>query len=229
MKKRILGRGLAVALALAFSLAMLATAIYVPATADWVMLPLMEYYAPPEDTRLPAKEYKPVVEMICDYLNGDTPVFQHIFTVNDIDYAAFNQKEQHHMADVQDLFHLCRWGGWACAALVIALAIILRKDFPWRIVSRTLIAILAAVTIVIILACVDFNSLFVLFHKVAFTNDLWLLNPQTDLLIRLMPLEFFISYAAIIGGLWLTGMTVALTVSIFAQRFRKKGVPHDIH
>ena len=133
------------------------------------------------------------------------------------------------MADVQDLFRLCRGGGWACAALVFALAIILRKDFPWRTVSRTLIAILATVTVLIILACVDFNSLFVLFHRIAFTNDLWLLNPQTDLLIRLMPIEFFISYAAIIGCCWLTGMTVALTVSIFAQRFRKKGVPHDIH
>ena len=229
MKKRILGRGLAVALALAFSLAILATAIYVPATADWVMLPLMERYAPPEDTRLPAEEYTPVVSMITAYLQGDDIPFQHVFTAGGTQYAAFNQKEQHHMADVQDLFRLCRGGGWVCAALVIALAIILRKDFPWRTVSRTLIAILATVTVLIILACVDFNSLFVLFHRIAFTNDLWLLNPQTDLLIRLMPIEFFISYAAIIGCCWLTGMTVVLTVSIFAQRFRKKGVPHDIH
>ena len=64
-----------------------------------------------------------------------------------------------------------------------------------------------------------FNSLFVLFHKVAFTNDLWLLNPQTDLLIRLMPIEFFISYAAIIGCCWLLGM---LAMLIFATiRIRK--------
>ncbi len=226
MKKRILGRGLAVALALAFSLAMLATAIYVPATADWVMLPLMEHYAPPEDTRLPAEEYKPVVEMICDYLNGDTPVFQHIFTVNGTEYAAFNQKEQHHMADVQDLFRLCCCGGWSCAALVIALAIILRKDFPWRTVNRTLIAILAAVTALIILACVDFNSLFVLFHHIAFTNDLWLLNPQTDLLIRLMPLEFFISYAAITGGIWLLGMVGLLVISTILIRKTKEREGH---
>ena len=75
-----------------------------------------------------------------------------------------------------------------------------------RTFRRTLIAILAAVTLIIIAACIDFDSLFVLFHKVAFTNDLWLLDPRTDLLIRLMPIEFFISYAAIIGGLWLLGM-----------------------
>ena len=222
MKKRILGRGLAVALALAFSLAILATAIYVPATADWVMLPLMERFAPPEDTRLPAEEYAPVVSMITAYLQGDDIPFQHIFTADGTQYAAFNQKEQHHMADVQDLFRLCRGGGWVCAALVIALAIILRKDFPWRTVSRTLIAILATVTVLIILACVDFNSLVVLFHRIAFTNDLWLLNPQTDLLIRLMPIEFFVSYAAIIGGLWLAGMVGLLVYATYRIKITKE-------
>lgn len=224
MKKRILGRGLAVALALAFSLAILATAIYVPATADWVMLPLMERFAPPEDTHLPAEEYAPVVSMITAYLQGDDIHFQHVFTADGTQYAAFHQKEQQHMDDVQGLFGLCRVIGWGCLGVVILIGMALRKDFPWRTVSRTLIALLATVTVLIILACVDFNSLFVLFHRIAFTNDLWLLNPQTDLLIRLMPIEFFISYAAIIGCCWLTGMTVALMVSIFAQRFRKKGV-----
>ena len=210
--------------AVSLSLMLLTAAIYIPATADWVMLPLMERFAPPEDTRLPAEEYAPVVSMITAYLQGDDIPFQHVFTADGTQYAAFNQKEQQHMADVQDLFRLCRGGGWVCAALVIALAITLRKDFPWRTVSRTLIAILATVTVLIILACVDFNSLFVLFHRIAFTNDLWLLNPQTDLLIRLMPIEFFINYAATIGGLWLAGMVIALASSILLQRFRKKGV-----
>ena len=187
------------------------------------MLPLMERYAPPEDTRLPAEEYAPVVSMITAYLQGDDIPFQHVFTADGTQYAAFNQKEQHHMADVQDLFRLCHGGGWVCAALVIALAITLRKDFPWRAVSRTLIAILATVTVLIILACVDFNNLFVLFHRIAFTNNLWLLNPQTDLLIRLMPLEFFISYAAIIGGLWLLGMIGRLIIStVFIRKAKER-------
>ena len=208
--------------AVSLSLMLLTAAIYIPATADWVMLPLMKRFAPPEDTRLPAEEYAPVVSMITAYLHGDDIPFQHIFTADGTQYAAFNQKEQQHMADVQDLFRLCRGGGWVCAALVTALAITLRKDFPWRTVSRTLIALLATVTVLIILACVDFNSLFVLFHRIAFTNDLWLLNPQTDLLIRLMPLEFFISYAAIIGGIWLLGMVGLLVVSTILIRKAKE-------
>ena len=46
--------------------------------------------------------------------------------------------------------------------------------------------------ILIIWALADFNGLFVTFHKVAFRNDGWLLNPKTDLLIRLMPTAFFV-------------------------------------
>ena len=204
---------LAILAALLMSIGLLAAAIYIPATAAWVMLPLMAHFAPPEDSRLPAEEYAPVVSMVTGYLKGDEIPFQHVFTVNGAEYAAFNAKEQQHMADVQDLFSLCRWIGWGCAGAIVLIGLALRKNMSWRTFRRTLMVILGIVTAVIVLACIDFDSLFVLFHKVAFTNDLWLLNPQTDLLIRLMPIEFFISYAAIIGGLWLLGMVGLLILS----------------
>lgn len=175
-----------------------------------LMQSLMEHFSPPEVSHLPAEEYKPVVEMICGYLHGDTPVFQHIFTVDGAEYAAFNQKEQQHMADVQALFRLCNGQVWAfltvAAIAVIAEFHLFSEERILRTFRRTLLIILAAVGAIIVLACIDFDSLFILFHKLVFTNDLWLLDPNYDLLIRLMPIEFFISYAAIIGGLWLLGM-----------------------
>ena len=39
------------------------------------------------------------------------------------------------------------------------------------------------------------TTLSFLLHKLIFANDLWLLNPSTDLLVALMPLPFFIWYA----------------------------------
>lgn len=224
MKERILGRGLAVTLALAFSLAILAAAIYIPATADWVMHPLMERFAPPADTHLPAEEYAPVVDMITRYLKGGNDAFQHVFTVDGTEFAAFNQKEQQHMADVQDLFRLCRFISWLGWGVVIFGGLSALRKLSWRTFRRTLLTILAAVTALIILACIDFNSLFILFHRVAFTNDLWLLDPKTDLLIRLMPIEFFISYAAIIGGIWLLGMVgLLILATIRIKKMQDKG------
>ncbi len=206
-------RLLSILAALLMSIGLLAVAIYIPATADWVMLPLMEHYAPPEVTRLPAEEYAPVADMITRYLKGGNDAFQHVFTVDGTEFAAFNQKEQQHMADVQDLFRLCRFVAWLGWGVVIFGGLSARRRLAWRTFRRTLLVILGIVTAGIVLACIDFDSLFVLFHQVAFTNDLWLLDPRTDLLIRLMPIEFFISYAAIIGGLWLTGMAGLLVVS----------------
>ncbi len=42
---------------------------------------------------------------------------------------------------------------------------------------------------------IDFNGLFLAFHRVAFTNDLWLLDSSRDLLVQLMTYEFFVRYA----------------------------------
>jgi integral membrane protein (TIGR01906 family) len=42
---------------------------------------------------------------------------------------------------------------------------------------------------------IDFDGLFTAFHRIAFTNDGWLLDPRTDLLIRLMPTELFVRLA----------------------------------
>ena len=201
---------LSILLALGMIIALLTAAVYLPATADWVMRPLLERFAPPEVSHLPDAEYEPVVEMICDYLHGDTPVFQHVFTVDGTEYAAFNQKEQQHMADVQDLFRLCRVVNRVCLGMLLLGGCAVRRRLDWRAFRRTLLVILGVVAVVILLACIDFDGLFTLFHRIAFTNDLWLLNPQTDLLIRLMPIQFFISYAAIIGGLWLAGMGALL-------------------
>lgn len=217
-------RLLSILAALLMSIGLLAAAIYLPATADWVMRPLMEHFAPPADTHLPGAEYAPMVSMITAFLRGETDAFQHIFTLNGTDYAAFNAKEQQHMADVQDLFRLCRFIAWLGWGAVIFGGLSARRKPAWRTFRRTLVTLLAVVAAIAVIAAIDFNSLFILFHKVAFSNDLWLLDPRTDLLIRLMPIEFFISYAAIIGGIWLLGMGAMLIfATIRIKKMQDKG------
>ncbi|MBQ8201849.1 MAG: TIGR01906 family membrane protein [Clostridia bacterium] len=219
-------RVLSVFLALCMAVGWFAASIYLLGTGSITMRTVMKRYAPPQDTGLPAEEYAPVASMITGYLNGDEIPFQHIYTVNGTEYTAFNQKEQQHMEDVQSLFRLCRMICFVCLGGYLLTELYLlwgdKDRTNWRTFRRTLLAVLAVVTAVILLACIDFNSLFVLFHKLAFTNDLWLLNPQTDLLIRLMPIEFFILYAVLIGLLWLTGMAVLLILSTHYIR-RMKG------
>jgi len=45
---------------------------------------------------------------------------------------------------------------------------------------------------------VDFNYTFTLFHKIMFTNDLWILDPNSDFLIMIYPQRFFLEISAAI-------------------------------
>ncbi|MGN0754958.1 MAG: TIGR01906 family membrane protein [Aristaeellaceae bacterium] len=208
--------------ALLLCVAMLAAVVYGAGTSAGIMEALMRRTALPEETGLPAEQYAPMARMITAYLKGEGD-FQLVYSVRDAEIVAFNTREQAHMADVQGLFRLAKWvlvlGGMALPLLGLSLRRMGRGLL--RGIRKGLIVILALVGIVAIWAAVDFNRLFILFHRIAFTNDLWLLDPRTDLLIRLMPIEFFISYAALIGGLWLLGMIGLLILSTHCIKITK--------
>lgn len=222
--KGITGRALALLLALAVSLMLLTAVTFDMGTAPVMMQKLMQRHAPARASGLPEADYPAMAEMITAYLRGTTDTFQYVYTVEDSECLAFHDYEQEHMSDVRHLFRLCQTASMVNAFVVPLLSVLgvmmmAPKSFQ-RWVQLGLLAVLAVVTTAVIWAAVDFESLFILFHKLAFTNDLWLLNPQTDMLIRLMPTEFFVSYAAAIGGMWFLLMLGAL---VFCELLRRYG------
>ena len=70
----------------------------------------------------------------------------------------------------------------------------------------------------------DFNKYFTLFHEVFFTNDLWLLDPRTDLLIRMLPEGFFFDMVARIGIIFLALMfaVVIISITVLIRQSNKK-------
>lgn len=50
-----------------------------------------------------------------------------------------------------------------------------------------------AIILLFFLSTMDFTKYFTYFHLIFFDNDLWILDPKTDLLIQILPEEFFIS------------------------------------
>ena len=69
-------------------------------------------------------------------------------------------------------------------------------------------------------AATDFDSAFTFFHHLLFTNDLWLLNPETDLLIRICPQEMFMQMGIRIAGMSALQMLSALLYAAFIHRLR---------
>lgn len=173
-----------------------------------LMLSLMQRHAPSASTGLPQEQYPAMAEMITDYLSGREHAFQFTFAQDGADYVCFHENEQQHMADCKALFNLDR------AVLMLAAfaaALLWGGAYALRCFKRQVargalwgcLMPIAAVAGLILWGAVDFDGLFVLFHRLSFANDLWLLNPQTDLLIRLMPTSFFVHYAVLLGGTWL--------------------------
>lgn len=177
-----------------------------------LMRSLMERYAPPADTGLPGEHYPAMAEMITDYLSGREETFQYTFVDDEgAQRLCFRSYEQQHMADCKALFDLCR------TVLLFAVAALLLMGgccWPLRGMKKHIargalwgsLSVLAAVAVLAVWGLTDFDGLFVLFHQLSFANDLWLLDPRTDLLIRLMPIHFFIHYAALLCGTWLAAL-----------------------
>lgn len=58
----------------------------------------------------------------------------------------------------------------------------------WKVACVSLLAIFSGLMVVVIN---DFDIFWTQFHHVLFRNDLWILNPQTDLMISMVPQSFF--------------------------------------
>ena len=59
---------------------------------------------------------------------------------------------------------------------------------------------------------VGFGYVFLLFHQISFTNDLWLLNPRTDVLLMMFPQGFFFDATMWIAGSTIVGALVLMAV-----------------
>ncbi len=127
---------------------------------------------------------------LADYLAGDSSA---------LDASPFNERERTHMADCYDLFVLLRRVLLICGALAAALLLLAGIRFGCRNYARGALfgalAFLGAILLLGLWGAIDFDSLFTAFHHLLFTNDLWLLDPRTDLLIRICPQSMFMNMA----------------------------------
>lgn len=68
----------------------------------------------------------------------------------------------------------------------------------------------------------DFTKYFIMFHHIFFSNDLWILDPATDMLINIVPEGFFMDTAArialLFGSLSLILFGVCLLLTIKNRR-----------
>lgn len=117
------------------------------------------------------------VELVMGYLHGGP-------------LPEMSEREQLHMHDVRELFGI--FARFLGIIGIIGTTFVLTAN-PRRSL-RTASNILTATAIVILVFLLTFPWAFIVFHKILFRNDYWLL-PNDSLLITLFPTRFFVLMA----------------------------------
>lgn len=156
-----------------------------------------------------------VTDEMMDYLRGDRDDLHVMTVVDGSPREFFNAREIAHMEDVRGLFlgaitlrRVCLAAAAVCVLLMAALKADLKRTLPRMLCVGTGLFFLLAAGIGLLIAS-DFSRYFVVFHHIFFDNDLWILNPATDLLINIVPEPFFADTALRIG------LTFGGTVLVF--------------
>ena len=171
---------------------------------------------------------------LADYLRGDEGALvgqgEGIrLEVWGAEQPAFNDREMTHLRDCFGLFELLRkvrsrLVPWA-VLLIVGGAYLLQDRRRAR--NAALLApvwLLAPLLAFALWAAIDFDAAFGAFHRALFTNELWLLDPRTDLLIRICPERMFMEMGLRIAVYSAIGMLAvpALTALIAALWPRRK-------
>ena len=129
---------------------------------------------------------------LMDYLHGDREDLENIVVdVEGQHRDFFSEREKIHMADCKVLFDTGYNIRFICTIIFLAaaLGLIITKQFDFRGFIKS------AALLVAVAASINFNACFVIFHKLFFNNDLWLLDPAEDLVINILVEPFFADMA----------------------------------
>ena len=140
--------------------------------------------------------------------------------IDGINREVFNEREKAHMVHVKNLYQGALKVANLCliAALVlVALLVTLNRGKRIRQMLKGYLvgngAFLAVIGGLGAYAALDFTSFWTGFHRVFFMNNLWLLNPATDVMIMMYPEPFFFALVTkivlLFGGIIVLGFIAA--------------------
>ena len=186
-----------------------------------------EKYQVPETVHMEMDDLLEVTDEMMAYLRGEREDLHIMTTVDGQSRVICNDREIAHMEDVQDLFlgaitlrRILLATAVLCVILMAVLKADLKKLLPKCLCMGSGLFFLLAAGLGILIST-DFTKYFIIFHKIFFRNDLWILDPSTDLLINIVPEPFF-SDTALRIGITFGGMVVLLLAVCAFILFRQR-------
>lgn len=187
-----------------------------------------EKYRVVDSLNMEMEDVMEVTDKMMAYLIGDYPELSVITMVDGKEQDFFNEQDRLHMWDVKNLFLgglKLRTIATTVFVIMIVILVSMKADLTTVLPKSYYRALSISAVFVGVLAAfvmTNFNKIFVIFHEVFFTNDLWIFDPRTDYMIRMLPEGFFYDMVIRIGGIFILGLIVIGFFSWSMQRFLSK-------
>ena len=118
-----------------------------------------------------------------------------------LDIDIFSNKEILHMKDVKSVMNFIFDISKILSIVFCILTFVLYSYFRVYIYKLIFYSLSLFLSILVFLGAsflLFFQELFIIFHQIAFNNDLWILNPNEDYLLMMYPEDFFRDVAILI-------------------------------
>lgn len=185
-------------------------------------------YQVADDVHMEMDDLLYVTDEMMAYLRGSRDDLNIDTVVDGTPREFFNAREKAHMADVRNLFlgglalrRLCLFLAAASVALLALFKVPLKHLLPRMLCAGTVL-FLGVTALLAGIISTDFTKYFIIFHKIFFTNDLWILDPSTDLLINIVPEPFFVDTAVRIAVTYGISVIAVFSACVIWLKKQKK-------
>ena len=178
-------------------------------------------------TGLAQGQLSEVARQIRDYFNSSEELLDVLVNINGTKKALYSEREVLHMQDVKELIsriYRIQEGVFLYLLLFTTVGFfILGNAFAGRLgrlltQGSLLIMVLAALVGLVSLA--RFGPLFLLFHRLSFSNDLWQLDPYTSYLLQMFPQGFWLDAMLLVGLATIVEAVAVLVLLAVLKWFR---------
>jgi integral membrane protein (TIGR01906 family) len=181
-------------------------------------------------TGFPREEISRVGQELRRYFNSNEETISVLVEEGGQEVSFFNARETAHLRDVKDLFQITfRVQELSIAFVftyVVGVFIWAREGSLRRLATQVLAGSLVAIAVILALggvALLGFDRAFEQFHFIAFSNDLWRLDPRTDHLIQMFPEDFWFDVSMLVGLLTIAEAAVlALASGLYLGLTRRR-------
>jgi integral membrane protein (TIGR01906 family) len=146
----------------------------------------------------------------------------------------FTARETVHMADVRDLVQAMFVVQVVSVVVVLAFVVLMAVLWPPRALAAALlhgsVLTVGLIGAAAALAFTGFDAAWSQFHGIAFSNDLWQLDPDRDHLIQMYPEEFWFEVTTLIGGaIAVQALLIASLASVYLFLTREPAAEETGH